>query len=216
MNDQAISLPKQSTSIDGHAADSRLRLNRFSDEALIEQLKQGNHDAFALLFARYHRLVHKVCFKILHDPSEAEDLVQDVFFEIYRVAAKFNSAKGSAKSWILQYAYHRSLNRRRYLELRKMYGQDQISQLDVLESYYSPNDGNSLCSEELAYMLQQGLETLGREQRETLELACFQGASLGEIAKQTGKSLVSVQHYYYRGLKKLREFLQGHTGSAER
>ena len=100
-------------------------LCRLSDPDLIAHLKDGHIDALAVLFDRYHRLILSVAFKILRDPSEAEDVMQSVFLEIHRVAGQFEAARGSAKVWLLQYAYHRSMNRREYLKVRGFYARDQ-------------------------------------------------------------------------------------------
>ena len=96
------------------------QLHTRTDEELMEELKRGRQEALGLLFDRYYRLVFSVALKILRDRGEAEDLMQEVFIEIYRRIEVFNPAKGSAKTWILQYAYHRSLNRQKYLALRKL------------------------------------------------------------------------------------------------
>ena len=93
-------------------------LTASGDETLMEQLQVGRVDALAVLFNRYRRLVFTVANSILRDSAEAEDLTQDVFIEICRKAQLYDSAKGSVKTWVLQYAYHRSFNRRRYLSLR--------------------------------------------------------------------------------------------------
>lgn len=216
VSNHAIPLPQETTSSKTASSDfiqTSEGGRNLSDEYLLEAFKTGNHDALSVLFKRYHGMVFRVCLKILRDRSEAEDVLQDVFLGMFRVAEKFDAAKGSAKAWILQYAYHRSLDRKRYLDLRKRYTQPQIYELDALESYCSPNSSNGLTSEELASMVQQCLESLSPEQRDTLKLACFQGFSLVEIAGQMNRSLVSVQHYYYRGLKKLKDFLQNGSGA---
>ena len=80
-------------------------------------LQAGRHDALAILFDRYHRLVLTVALRILREAGETEDFMQSVFLEIFRCAAQYDAAKGTAKVWILQYAYHRSFNRRQYLNL---------------------------------------------------------------------------------------------------
>ena len=84
----------------------------------MEQLREGHPDALPSLFNRFYRLVLKIALRILRDPGEAEDVMQEVFFEIFNKAAQFDPAKGSTKTWIVQYAYHRSLSRRQYLSLR--------------------------------------------------------------------------------------------------
>ena len=101
------------------------QLSKLADPDLIAHLKAGHNDALAVLFDRYHRLILSVAFKILHDPAEAEDVMQSVFLEIYRVVGQFQASRGSAKVWLLQYAYHRSINRREYLKLRGFYARDQ-------------------------------------------------------------------------------------------
>ena len=84
-------------------------------------MQEGHSSALAVLFDRYHRVVLNIALRILRDANEAEDMVQSVFLEIFRTAAQFDVARSSAKVWILQYAYHRSFNRRRYLSLRGFY-----------------------------------------------------------------------------------------------
>jgi RNA polymerase sigma-70 factor (ECF subfamily) len=191
-------------------------LRTLPDEALMEHLKRGHDDALALLFDRYYRLVISVAIEILHDRGEAEDLLQDVFFEIYRVIDNFDPSKGSAKTWILQYAYHRSLNRRHYLNLRHFYDRQEISELGMLEPRYSQDTWNGLTFDEWARVIRDSLGTLNEMQRTTLELACFQGLLLSEIADRMNESQSNVRHYYYRGLKKLRDSLRERSCFEER
>ena len=134
--------------------------------------------------------------------------MQDVFLEIFNKAAQFDPAKGSAKTWVLQYAYHRSLSRRQYLALRSFYDRQNISEREVSESN-SPNvSWRGLTFQEWKRVLDQGLATLNEKQRQTLELVCFQGLLLSEIAERTKEPLPNVRHHYYRGLEGLRKFLQ--------
>src|SRR4029453_8136839 len=137
------------------------------------------------LFDRFYRLVLKIALRILRDSGEAEDLMQDVFFEILNKAGQFDPAKGSAKTWILQYAYHRSLNRRQYLALRSFYDRHQITEREVSESNSPDVLWRGLTFREWGRVIEQGLATLNAKQRKTLELACFEGLLLSEIAQRT-------------------------------
>jgi RNA polymerase sigma-70 factor (ECF subfamily) len=83
----------------------------------------GDKESLACLFHRYARLVRAVGYKILRDDSEADDLLQDVFLFIHQKSAVFDSSKSSARSWIVQMAYHRAIDRRRYLDSRHFYNQ---------------------------------------------------------------------------------------------
>jgi RNA polymerase sigma-70 factor, ECF subfamily len=184
------------------------RLQSCTDEELMEQLRGGQADALAVLFDRHYRLVFSVALRILHDHGEAEDLMQEVFLEIYKKIDDYDPDKGNAKTWILQYAYHRSLNRQKYLSIRSFYDDRQDSDLAQWELPQSPNGWNGLTYDDWAQVLQKGMASLSEKERMTLDLAYFQGLQLKEIAAQINEPLGNVRNYYYRGLKKLRDFLQ--------
>jgi len=184
-----------------------------SDEEVMEQLCQGHPEALPTLFDRFYRLVLKIALRILRDPGEAEDVMQDVFFEIYNKAAQFDPAKGSTKTWILQYAYHRSLSRRQYLALRNFYDRHKTTEAEIAESNSIDIVWRGLTFQEWRRVLEQGLATLTDKQRKTIELACFQGLLLSEIAERTRESLPNVRHHYYRGLEALRKFLHSELSS---
>jgi RNA polymerase sigma-70 factor, ECF subfamily len=184
-----------------------------SDEDLMEQLRNGQPDALPILFDRFHRLVLKIALRILRDPGEAEDVMQDIFLEIFNKADRFDRTKGSAKTWILQYAYHRSLSRRQYLALRNFYDRHKTTEIEIAESNSIDIVWRGLTFLEWRRVIQQGLATLTDKQRKTLELACFQGLLLSEIAERTRESLPNVRHHYYRGLQALRKFLHSELNS---
>jgi RNA polymerase sigma-70 factor (ECF subfamily) len=105
-------------------------LRSLTDELVIAHLRAGHGDALGVLFDRYHRLVLHVALKIIHDVGEAEDVMQNVFMEIYKVAAQFDPARGTTKMWILRYAYHRSMNRRKQLQVRHFYANTDIAAIE--------------------------------------------------------------------------------------
>ncbi|SRR6266403_1594548 len=201
----------RSNVVEKDRVESYSEMKTLSDEVLIELLQRENHDALALLFDRHHRLVLHVASKILRDNGEAEDVMQEVFFEIFQKVASFDPMRGSAKTWILQYAYHRSLDRRHYLNVRQFYDRTEISDLNISEPYYSSYRWNGLSFEEWARILKQGIVTLNEKQRRTIELGYFQGLELREIATAMDESLPNVRNYYYRGIKKLRDFMRSRS-----
>src|SRR5205085_693462 len=190
-------------------------MSKLSDEDVIQRLRQGDTDALPILFDRYYRLILRIAARILRDPGEAEDLMQEVFLELYHKAAQFDPARGTAKTWILQYAYHRSLSRRQYLALRNFYDRNRITEQEVAESGSRDVTWRGLTFSEWRRVIEQGLATLNQKQRKTLELACFDGLLLSEIAERTKETLPNVRHHYYRGLEGLRKFLLARYGSEE-
>src|SRR5262249_21900551 len=145
------------------------------DEALLIQVQSGDREALGVLFLRYSRSVFSVGRRILRDRAEAEDLVHDVFLFVLNKSALFDPAKGSARAWLARVAYHRALDRRKYLFRRYFYDTEDDSEsipnveelkhrrvVEEVEFYYWRS-----------YM-QRALETLTEEQRRTLKLYFFE------------------------------------------
>jgi RNA polymerase sigma-70 factor (ECF subfamily) len=175
------------------------------DERVVQELQTGNTDAFAVIFKRYHRLVHVTALHILRDASEAEDLTQSVFLEIYRKAGQFDPRRGTLKVWLLQYAYSRSINRRNYLMVRHAYNETEVDAIDEVGSLWSPS---RLPFQESSRLATEALEALPDAQKQTIEMFFFEGLSLKEIAQRRNEKFSNVRHHYYRGLERLRSYLE--------
>ena len=105
---------------------------------------------------------------------------------------------------------------RQYLALRNFYDRQQITEGKVSESSSVSVSWRGLTFQEWRGVIEQGMATLTEKQRKTVELACFQGLLLSEIAERTKEPLSNVRHHYYRGLDGLRKFLQAQPNSEER
>jgi RNA polymerase sigma-70 factor (ECF subfamily) len=174
-------------------------------------LQKGQNDALAVLFDRYHKLVLSIALKIVRDPGEAEDVTQTVFLDIFRAVAQFDPGKGNTKVWLMQYAYHRAINRRQHLQAREFY------QNSDLQEEAEPRPGGAhatfgLSQPETEALVRQSMSALSDIQKKVIELACYEGLSMKEIAARTGDSFVNVRHHYYRGLQKLRSFITDESG----
>lgn len=179
-------------------------LLRLNDEKLMQELQAGNTDSFAVIFKRYHRLVHTTALRILRDAGEAEDLTQAVFLEIYRKAGQFDPERGILKVWLLQYAYSRSINRQNYLMVRQFKKEADIQEVDKGQRLWS---ASSLLIPESCRLSDELISVLPEAQRRTIEMFFFEGLTLKEIAARTNQTFSNVRHHYYRGLERLREFL---------
>lgn len=176
-----------------------------TDEALLARLQAGEQNALGVLFQRYSRLVRAIGARILRDCTEAEDLSQDLFLFIQRKCAIFDSSKSSARSWIIQMVYHRAIERRRYLQARQFYSRMEIERSkDCLVG--TPTRECDYSAEAVFGRngLEQVLQSLSQDQRETLCLHFFEGYTFAEISRKLGQSLGNVRNHYYRGLNKLR------------
>jgi RNA polymerase sigma-70 factor (ECF subfamily) len=176
----------------------------FSDEQLIKEVQAGNTDAFAVIFKRYHRLLHLVALRVLRDAGEAEDLTQTVFLEIYRKLGQFDVARGSLKGWLLLLVQRRSINRRNYLLVRQFHNQVELRSVDEEIGLWSPRQ---VPVQETNRVTNEALSVLPAAQRQTIEMYFFEGLSLKEIAHRREETFSNVRHHYYRGLERLRFYL---------
>jgi RNA polymerase sigma-70 factor, ECF subfamily len=186
---------------------SLAQLRSLPDEQLIASLRAGQGDALAILFDRYQKLVLSIALKIVRDPGEAEDVTQTVFLDIYRAVAQFDPRKGTTKIWLMQYAYHRAINRRQHLQGREFYNSKELEEREIPLAETHATFG--LSSSETKALIGQALAALSVAQKSVIQLACYEGLSMQEIADRTGESFVNVRHHYYRGLQKLRSFISG-------
>jgi RNA polymerase sigma-70 factor, ECF subfamily len=175
-----------------------------SDEDLMAWMQAKDSKGLDLLYTRYSRLVFGIALRILNDKSEAEEVVQEVFFSLYQKALLFDPAKGSAKGWVVQIAFSRARDRRAHLLRRGFYsGTDLESLDDTLPGRDDVEREVGLridCSQLLS-----AFEDLTQMQRRTLELFYFQDLELREISQRLNEPFGNVRHHFYRGLERLRK-----------
>jgi len=211
--ERLIQLPRPKGASKGpSASDKRGEEQDPTDESLLACAAGGDQQALGYLFERYGRLLRSVAGRILRDHVEAEDLVQDLFLFLQRKCAVFDSSKSSARSWIVQMAYHRAIERRRYLVTRQFYSRREIDG-KVREVVGSATTESDYSAEAVFGRngLEAVLEALSEDQRETLRLHFFEGHTLAEISAKLDQPLGNVRHHYYRGLALLRKQMFGNS-----
>ena len=109
--------------------------------------------------------------------------------------------------WLLQYAYHRSFNRRKYLALRHFYDDYPAGALVEAELAGETGGRDGLTSREWHQVLRRGMEELNASERKLIGMVAFNGLTVREAAQRIDESYVNGRNLYYRGLKKLRQFL---------
>lgn len=180
------------------------------DDILLIRFTEGDQEALACLFERYGRLLRSIAARILGDGSEAEDLIQDLYLFIQRKSVIFDSSKSSARSWVVQMAYHRAISRRRYLVTRQFYTHKQIEKIsDEVVGAATTEDDYSAETVFGRNGLEKVIESLSEDQRQTLTLYFFEGYTLAEISNKLGQPHGNVRHHYYRGLAQLRKHMAG-------
>lgn len=164
---------------------------------LMRSLASGSDAAMAILFSKYHRLVRSIAHRIVRDSAEAEDVVQIVFLDLFRAAASFDDRKGSIQTWVLQYAYHRALHRKRHLVANRFYEWDDVGSL--------PQRRRGFEAPESQILVQQLLAFLNDAQKDVVEMMYLEGFTAEEISFRRGRSVHVVRHDLRRGISAMRE-----------
>lgn len=171
-----------------------------SDESLLTRVREKDQKAMASLFDRYGGLVYSVAMRVLRDKGRTEDLLQDIFFQLWRNPASFQSSRGSLGAWLLVVTRNRAID-----VLRRRRPMDSLDDVPL-------SSGQNLASEiERGAMMQKVrnvLITLPPEQRDALELAYFEGLTQTEISERTGDPLGTVKTRIRLALISLRKALR--------
>lgn len=190
------------------AVPAQISAKELPDEELLTNVRNGSREALAILFDRYAAVVRGVAYRVLRDASEADDLLQDIFLLVHRLCARFDSSKGSARFWILQMTYRRSISRRRYLTTRHFYNKVDLDDAEnELVDHRSLTAEIERSSEARNDSLKKAFEELSDNQRQTLLLFFVEGYTLDEIAEKLGQSRGNIKHHYFRGLERLRKHI---------
>jgi RNA polymerase sigma-70 factor, ECF subfamily len=183
-------------------ADTEAEAASTGNGEFLSQLRPRALGDIDLLFERYSRLVFGVAYRILGDPGEAEEVVQEVFLYLCRKSQLFDESKGSLKAWIVQIAFSRALDRKMYLARRGFYEGGNIASLQIREEADLEQE---IDAKLIRKHLENAFSGLTDRQRRTIEFFYFDGLDLREISEQLGEPLGSVRHHLYRGLERLRK-----------
>jgi len=181
-----------------------LRQRFSSDEDLAEQLQSGNADALTVLFHRHSGLLFGIAKRILRNEAEAEDAVQQIFLDAYRAIQQFDREKGSFKTWLLMFTYHRTFNSRRSQTASRFFDTDPLDE-NLSSGNAFESDPRRRTATENSVLVAQVLKSLQPRQRRTIELIYYDGLTAEEVSTHTGESVRVVRHNLYRGLEKLRK-----------
>ena len=175
---------------------------RATDEALIERIVARDERALAHLYDRYARMLTSMLNRILRDTQAAEEILQDVFYQLWCTAARFDASRGSLPGWLLVIGRNRAISRLRHHNPAA--GEELSENTAVLPMTLE----TEISQQQLLGRVKAMLESLPREQRAVIELAYFEGMTHSEIARSTGDPLGTVKTRLRSGMEALKRNLQ--------
>ncbi len=173
-----------------------------TDAALVHKIIQRDEAALAALYDRYAGMLSSVLNRILRDTQAAEEILQDIFYQLWCGASRFDPARGSLPGWLLVIARNRAISR-----LRR---HNPAAGEEILENtVVMPFDLESTTAQQqLLARVKGALESLPKEQRAAVELAYFEGMTHSEIAERTGDPLGTVKTRLRSAIETLKRNLQ--------
>ena len=176
------------------------------DHTALERMARGDHDALAELHDRHARLVYSLSLRILRDQSDAEDVVQEVFSQAWRQAARYESRRGNVIAWLLNLTRSRAIDRLRGRRSRPDIASDSLA-LELPDRAVPIDETIALSGR--ATRIRAAVEELSVLQRMAIELAFYEGLTHVEIAERLELPLGTVKTRIRQGLLKLRDRLAG-------
>ena len=180
------------------------------DRVLLRRIADGDESALAALYDGWSERVHTIAFWILKDPDEAEDIVEETFWQAWRTASRYDSRRGAGSTWLIMIARSRALDRlrarRRWADWTAMPGNTGLLLEKTAAVSAEIPDAHTERTERQA-ALAAALEGLPAEQRQAVEMAFFGGLSHSEIAEQTAEALGTVKTRIRLAMQKLRQRL---------
>jgi RNA polymerase sigma-70 factor (ECF subfamily) len=178
-----------------------------ADAALMRAIADRDPDALATL---YGGILKALVIRVIHDEAEADDLLQEIFMQIWRQAKNYSQKKGQALGWIVTLTRRRAIDR-----LRKRQAYHRVTERLELETERQPDSwvnnriDNDILQEDLRQFLLKRIEALPALQRQAIDLAFFHGMSQREIAEHTNTPLGTIKTRLELGLRKLHDSVRG-------
>ena len=179
-----------------------------SDEVLMKDISRRNHDALTELYGRHSKRLRATVDGVVHEQSEADDVLQETFLQVWDEAGRYSPKAGKPLGWMVTIARRRAIDR---LRRRQAYSRarDRYEQR-VMQDWQTPrrDAARLLVLNDLRHFLKKSIRALPRFQREAVELAFFKGLSHREIAAATHAPLGTVKTRLELGLQKLTHALR--------
>ena len=180
------------------------------DYALMEGVRHGDSEALSALYDRYSPMLYGLCLRALRDAGEAEDLVIDVFWEVWERSDRYDPARSSPASYLSGLTRSRALDRLRSKKARRRVNAEPASDnldaaMDARKESAGPAE-SALLAERRAH-IEAAMSTLSAPQRQALEMAFFDCLSHSEVAEALGEPIGTIKSRIRQALSQLRKGL---------
>lgn len=171
-----------------------------NDGALVAAIRNGNQEAMAELYDRYSSVVYAVALRVLGDTSAAEDILQEIFMQLWRKPGAFDASRGNLAPWLAVITRNRAVD---VLRKRRPQSELEDTTLTVNPDFAGEADRGLIVEK-----VRSALQAMSSQQRSALEMAYFEGYSHSEISAKTGEPLGTIKTRIRSGLMQLRKLVE--------
>jgi RNA polymerase sigma-70 factor (ECF subfamily) len=174
---------------------------------LLSRVGRGDRGSFEELYDRLSGVLFSVAYRVLNNEAAAEDVLQDVFVQIWEKAPLYNPAIGKPLTWALTLTRNKAIDRLRSTQRRSRLQERVQQESEVFEQFDARSSFEAFASAEASKLVREAMEKLSPDQRRVIELAFFSSMSQTEIAELLNLPLGTVKARIRRGMIKLRELI---------
>ncbi len=179
-------------------------------EAEIELLKrigQGDRRSFEELYDRFSGVLFSTAYRMLKNQEAAEDVLQDVFIQIWKKAPLYNPARGRPMTWAITLTRNKAIDLLRSTQRRENLQDNVQNELATFEQFDDRSSFDAVASVETGKLVRDSIQKLSKDQREALELAFFSSMTQTEIAEHLNAPLGTIKARIRRGMMALRDMI---------
>ena len=196
--------------VDSRSSPTGSSVTSLDDKELVRAIVDRDADAVAELFDRYSGMLGALSRRILSDPADVEEILQETFLQVWNQAVRYDAKRSSVSTWLVLIARSRSIDRLRSRQVKLRTA--TAARQENPDTHTSPKGVGNVLMQERRRRLQEEMAKLPAEQRQVLELAFYGGMTQSEIAEQTRIPLGTVKTRTLLAMKKLRQALRAEIG----
>ena len=174
---------------------------------LLRRIGQGDSASFEALYDRLSGVLFSTAYRVLNNQVAAEDVLQDVFIQIWEKAPLYNPALGKPLTWAVTLTRNKAIDRLRSIQRRVRLQENVQRESEVFEQFDGRSSFDAITLAESSKLVRDALDKLTDEQRQVIQLAFFSSMTQAEIAEHLQEPLGTIKARIRRGMMKLRDLI---------
>jgi RNA polymerase sigma-70 factor, ECF subfamily len=175
--------------------------------ALLRRVAQGDRRGFEELYDRFSGVLFSTAYRVLNNQESAEDVLQDVFIQIWEKAPLYDPTRGKPMTWAVTLTRNKAIDRLRSTVRRNRLQDDVEREAETFEQFDDRSSFDAVASEETSKLVREAIQKLSKDQREAIELAFFSSLTQTMIAERLGEPLGTIKARIRRGMMKLKDVI---------